>query len=79
VGDDDERQEVRMEDGEEAEDSKRRSPCCNRILRSVLNPSLSVSLTTRHVVNSKNPRKTTQHWIALPPPSPAAAPPPYLS
>jgi hypothetical protein len=47
VGDDDERQEVRMEDGEEAEDSKRRSPCCNSILRSVLNPSLSVSLTMR--------------------------------
>jgi len=47
VGDDDERQEVRMEDGEEEEDSKRRSPFCNRILRSVLSTSLSVSLTTR--------------------------------
>lgn len=47
MGDDDERQEVRMDDGEEEEDSKRRSPCCNRILRSVLSPSLSVSLTTR--------------------------------
>jgi hypothetical protein len=71
-----------MEDGEEAEDSKRRSPCCNRNLRSVLNPSLSPSLLQQgHGLNSKNPRKTTQHLIPLPPPpsSPAVAPPPYLS
>ncbi len=42
----------------------------------LVSPSLS---QWGHGLNSKDPRKTTQHLIALPSPSPAVAPPPYLS